>query len=134
MLQVASFKAAVCNFIFSRSFMNSASKDSAPRQPERHVVRWLNAINPDRFPEQVIRYVKHSHHVVCRTSFSRHTHSTQQKHYRLNCIHKLQIFFITNHQDVVRKCKVFPFYFKMNLTILFYNAFVFNPVYSDTTA
>ncbi|XP_007562817.1 uncharacterized protein KIAA0825 homolog isoform X1 [Poecilia formosa] len=38
-----------------RSFMNSASKDSAPRQPERPVVRWLNAINPDRFPEQVIR-------------------------------------------------------------------------------
>ncbi|PWA19513.1 hypothetical protein CCH79_00006814 [Gambusia affinis] len=38
-----------------RSFMNSASKDSAPRHPERHVVRWLNAINPDRFPEQVIR-------------------------------------------------------------------------------
>ncbi|KAM4578924.1 uncharacterized protein KIAA0825 homolog [Fundulus diaphanus] len=38
-----------------RTFMNSAPKDSAPRQPERPVVRWLNAINPDVFTEQVIR-------------------------------------------------------------------------------
>ncbi|XP_038125801.1 uncharacterized protein KIAA0825 homolog isoform X1 [Cyprinodon tularosa] len=38
-----------------RTFMKGASKDSAPCQPGRPVVRWLNAINPDLFTEQIIR-------------------------------------------------------------------------------
>ncbi|MEQ2298968.1 hypothetical protein AMECASPLE_010630, partial [Ameca splendens] len=38
-----------------RTFMGGASKDSVLRQPEKPVVRWLNAINPDLFTEQVMR-------------------------------------------------------------------------------
>ncbi|MEQ2219078.1 hypothetical protein XENOCAPTIV_012173, partial [Xenoophorus captivus] len=37
-----------------RTFMGGASKDSVLRQPEKPVVRWLNAINPDLFTERVM--------------------------------------------------------------------------------
>lgn len=33
-------------------------KGSTPHQPDSPAVHWLNAINPDLFTEQAIRYVK----------------------------------------------------------------------------
>ncbi|XP_042344132.1 uncharacterized protein KIAA0825 homolog isoform X2 [Plectropomus leopardus] len=38
-----------------RIFMINPEKDSAPQQPDSHVVHWLNAINPDLFTEHAVR-------------------------------------------------------------------------------
>lgn len=38
--------------------MIDPAKQSMPHQTDSLVVHWLNAVNPDLFPEQAIRYVK----------------------------------------------------------------------------
>lgn len=56
----------------SRTFMIHGLNDSTTQQPDRPVVRWLNAIRADLYTELAIRYVKHSHHVICHPSCNRH--------------------------------------------------------------
>lgn len=46
--------AAICN----RTFMIDAAKETSPDPPTIPVIRWLNAINPEVFTEQAIRYTK----------------------------------------------------------------------------
>lgn len=43
---------------FSRIFMLDSAKESGPPSTDGAVVHWLNAINPELFTEQAIRYVK----------------------------------------------------------------------------
>lgn len=61
--------AAICN----RTFMIDAAKETSPDPPTIPVIRWLNAINPDVFTEQAIRYTKWSHLTIYHPSYSRHT-------------------------------------------------------------
>lgn len=65
-------KTATCNLNPSRTFMINPAEESMPRQPDSSVVHWLNAINPDLFTEQAIRYVKHTHQTIYHPSYSRH--------------------------------------------------------------
>lgn len=43
---------------FSRIFMLDSAKELVPPLTDGAVVHWLNAINPELFTEQAIRYVK----------------------------------------------------------------------------
>lgn len=67
--------------------MINPAKETAPQQPDSPVVRWLNAIDPDLFTEQAMRYVKYiipsiSHHTVG-THMQTHiyAHSGMLKHH-----------------------------------------------------
>lgn len=62
--------------IFSRIFMIDPAKGSTPHQPDSPAVHWLNAINPDLFTEQAMRYVKkNTHHTTHKSSYSRYTYA-----------------------------------------------------------
>ncbi len=60
----------------SRIFMINPAEESTPHQPDSPVIHWLNAINPDLFTEQAIRYVKYTHHAIRHPSYSRYTYAS----------------------------------------------------------
>lgn len=66
---------------FSRIFMLDSAKELAPPSAHGTVVHWLNAINPELFTEQAIRYVKkkqknqNTHHTTHKSSYSRYAYA-----------------------------------------------------------
>lgn len=68
-------------YIFSRIFIIIPAKESTPDQLDSPVVHWLNAINPDLFTEQAIRYVEFTHHTIHHPSHSRYTYAYLHTNY-----------------------------------------------------
>ena len=64
--------------LFSRIFTVDQVKESATHESDGPAVHWLNAMNPDLFSEQVLRYVKYiltQAHIHARSGMlSHHTH------------------------------------------------------------
>lgn len=61
--------------LFSRIFTVDQVKESTTHEPDGPAVHWLNAINPDLFTEEVVRYVKYTHHTIHHSSYSRCTYA-----------------------------------------------------------
>lgn len=61
---------------FSRIFMLDSAKELGPPLTDGAVVHWLNAINPELFTEQAIRYVKKNPKTPIIPPLSRHTVDT----------------------------------------------------------
>ena len=66
--------------LFSRIFTVDQVKESATHESDGPAVHWLNAMNPDLFSEQVLRYVKYiltQAHIHARSGMlSHHTHTS----------------------------------------------------------